>query len=257
MANLWLTPDHQLPMAADCPFVSAHQLVVQPLPDLNGEPCVAIEVDADATCEQLVAVDLREAYFLLPRADYRLAGKARELLPWNLHTRFCGACGGATEQFADIAKRCPDCGREYWPNIASAVIILIERPAGDGCSDHDEILLVQANNFKRDYYGLVAGFVETGESLEEAAVREIAEETGLKVRNLRYVASQPWPFPSVLMVGFRAEYDSGTLTLQQSELKRGGWFRRDQLPEIPRKVSLARHLIDLWLDEKEKTGSEV
>ena len=96
--------------------------------------------------------------------------------------------------------------------------------------------------------GLVAGFVETGETLEECVKREVWEETRLHIRNLRYFASQPWPFPNVLMVGFTAEYADGELTLQTSELKKGGWFRRDNLPDIPGKVSLARRLIDHWLN---------
>ena len=129
-----------------------------------------------------------------------------------------------------------------WPPLATAVIVAITRHGGE------EILLVQSHKFKRDYMGLVAGFVETGETLEECVKREVWEETRLHIRNLRYFASQPWPFPNVLMVGFTAEYADGELTLQTSELKKGGWFRRDNLPDIPGKVSLARRLIDHWLN---------
>ena len=112
-----------------------------------------------------------------------------------------------------------------------------------------KFLLVQSHNFSGDYYGLVAGFCETGETLEESACREIWEETGLRVRNLRYCGSQPWPYPSVLMIGFSAEYESGELSLQRSELRKGQWFRRNALPRIPGTVSLARQLIDRWLDQ--------
>lgn len=192
---------------------------------------------------------LRESFSVLPRADFRMAGKARELLHWDETTKFCGVCGAPTKRFHDIAKRCTHCGKEHWPNVATAVIILIERRSPSGRREDGEALLVQAQNFRGDYYGLVAGFVETGETLEEAAHREILEETGLTVKNLRYIASQPWPFPSVLMVGFRAEYADGDLQLQTSELRKGGWFRRNEMPAIPGKVSLARHLIDLWLEE--------
>ena len=95
----------------------------------------------------------------------------------------------------------------------------------------------------------MAGFVETGETLEEAVIREVKEETGLKIKNIRYHSSQPWPYPSGLMVGFYAEYESGEITLQRSELRNGGWFNKNNLPRIPEKLSIARQLIDNWLKQ--------
>jgi NAD+ diphosphatase len=123
------------------------------------------------------------------------------------------------------------------------VITLIKRD--------DKILLVNARNFRSDFYGLVAGFVETGETLEEAAKREIKEEVGLEVKNLKYFGSQPWPYPCGLMVGFNADYVSGDIHLQASEIAKGGWFRKDNLPTIPEKLSIARMLLDAWLAEKD------
>ena len=124
--------------------------------------------------------------------------------------------------------------------LATAIIVLISRG--------DEVLLVHAKNFKKPFYGLVAGFVETGETLEEAVIREVREETSLNIRNIRYYASQPWPYPCGLMVGFYADYESGEVSLQESELAYGGWFNRHALPTIPEKLSLARMLIDNWLN---------
>jgi len=140
-----------------------------------------------------------------------------------------------------ISKRCTQCGKEVWPQLATAVIVLIKKG--------DEVLLVHAKNFKTDFYGLVAGFVETGETLEEAVHREVFEETGLTIHHLKYFSSQPWPFPSGLMVGFTADYASGELSLQTTELSKGGWFTKENLPQIPEKLSIARKLIDHWLNE--------
>lgn len=194
------------------------------------------------------AVALRSAYYHLPREQYMLAGKCRELLHWDATTRFCGACGAPMPAPEGISKRCPDCGREVWPQLSPAVIVLVRRG--------DEMLLVHAKNFVSNFFGLVAGFVETGETLEEAVVREVYEETGISIANLRYFASQPWPYPSGLMVGFFADYESGEIALQRSELSAGGWFSRRNLPTLPEPLSIARRLIDAFLDSGSVTGGE-
>ena len=149
-----------------------------------------------------------------------------------------------------ISKKCDHCGKELWPSLAIAIIVLIRRkaPTPDG-SHKDEVLLVHANSFRDNHYGLVAGFVETGETLEEAVYREVMEETGLHITNLGYFGSQPWPYPCGLMVGFTADYCYGKIHLQRSELSKGAWFDRDHLPHIPEKLSIARQLIDAWLEE--------
>lgn len=183
---------------------------------------------------------LRASYAKLSRELYLKAGKCAEIIYWDINTQYCGMCGAPMKKNTDISKRCTNCGKEVWPQLATAVIVLIHKD--------DEVLLVHANNFRSDFYGLVAGFVETGETLEEAVEREVMEETGLKIRNLRYFASQPWPYPSGLMVGFNADYDSGEIHLQRSELSSGGWFSRNNLPHIPEKLSIARQLIDNWLE---------
>ncbi len=186
---------------------------------------------------------LRQSYYHLSQEDYLKAGKCHELLYWDQNTKFCGVCGGLMKFHTDISKRCEHCGKEIWPQLATAVIVLVRKG--------QEILLVHANNFRTDFYGLVAGFVETGETLEEAVHREVMEETGLHIKNLQYFASQPWPYPCGLMVGFTADYDGGSIHLQRSELSKGAWFDKDHLPLIPEKLSIARQLIDYWL-----TGSK-
>ena len=209
---------------------------------------------ADGTAVRTFAIDspivghpryemcgLRASYAKLSSDLYQKAGKCQEILYWDQNTKYCGVCGAPMKLHTEISKRCTECGKEVWPQLATAIIVLIHRG--------EEVLLVHARNFRGDFYGLVAGFVETGESLEEAVVREAREETSLEISNLRYFGSQPWPYPCGLMVGFHADYASGDIHLQRSELSAGGWFRKDNLPHIPEKLSIARRLIDSWLEE--------
>ncbi len=190
---------------------------------------------------------LRQSYYRLTAEEYRKAGKCHELLYWDQNTKYCGVCGGLMHFDTDISKKCEHCGKEIWPQLATAIIVLIRK--------NNEVLLVHANSFRDDHYGLVAGFVETGETLEEAVYREVMEETGLHITNLRYFGSQPWPYPCGLMVGFTADYDSGKIHLQRSELSKGSWFDKDHLPHIPEKLSIARQLLDHWLEEMNKKNS--
>lgn len=182
---------------------------------------------------------LRQSYYKLPLELYLKAGKCAELLYWDQNTRFCGICGGTMKFHTDISKRCEHCGKEVWPQLATAIIVRITRD--------DEILMARARNFRGDFYGLIAGFVETGETLEEAVVREVHEETGLEIKDIRYFGSQPWPYPSGLMVGFTAHYAGGQIHVQREELKNVAWFHRDHLPKLPEKLSIARQLVDDWL----------
>ena len=185
---------------------------------------------------------LRPSYYKLPFELYLKAGKCQEILYWDQNTRYCGVCGAPMKMHTDISKRCTECGKEVWPQLATAIIVLVHRG--------DEVLLVHAKNFRSNFFGLVAGFVETGETLEEAVHREVMEETALTIDNIRYFGSQPWPYPCGLMVGFEADYVSGEIKLQQEELAAGAWFTKDNLPTIPEKLSIARKLIDYWLEKQ-------
>lgn len=208
----------------------------------DGEEVKTYRIDAPVTDDPRYEMcGLRQSYYKLSENLYLTAGKCEELLYWDQNTKFCGVCGGHTKMHTAISKRCEECGKEVWPQLSTAVIVLIHRGA-------DEVLLVHAKNFKGRFFGLVAGFVETGETLEQAVHREVREETGLEITNLRYFGSQPWPYPCGLMVGFHADYVSGDIKLQRSELAAGAWFKKDNLPEIPEKLSIARRLIDDWLE---------
>lgn len=223
-----------------------HIMDITPMED--GTPVKTLDVGdkdhIDVTLPALQATGyefttLRESFYSLSTELYLKAGKCRELLYWDQKTRYCGVCGMPMHMHTAISKRCPNCGNEVWPQLATAIIVLIKRG--------DEVLLVHARNFKSDFYGLVAGFVETGETLEEAVRREVMEETGLTIDNISYFGSQPWPYPCGLMIGFNADYVAGDIHLQEEELSKGNWFHYSAMPHIPQRLSIARRLIDAWL----------
>lgn len=229
----------QIPYASEPPVQYANAAAVRTVTAPWQEKVMAFEAEDCASERQRYEfLPLRQCFFLLEKRMYLLAGKCEELLFWDKNTRYCSTCGAKMQEGSEISKLCPDCHKEVFPSLATAIICLIHR--------QDEVLLVHANNFKSDFYGLVAGFVETGESLEEAVRREISEETGLTVGRLTYFSSQPWPYPCGLMVGFFAEYQCGELRLQRSELSKGGWFKRGNLPTLPDEASIARQMIDHW-----------
>lgn len=190
-------------------------------------------------------VELRAAWQRLGDEKWQMAAREQELSNFRHAHRFCGFCGGRMSQASEISMKCDDCHREIWPQLSPAMVVLVTRCNGE------EALLVHAANFRHaDVHALVAGFVETGESLEQCVAREVKEETSLEIENIRYVGSQSWPFPGQLMTGFVANYKSGDLRLADGELTSAGWFTRENHPPLPSQPSLSRRIIDLWLDRK-------
>ena len=208
--------------------------------------------------DDLQMMPLRKSFHILSAEDYQLAGKCAELVYFHQNNRFCGVCGGEMRWQTEISKQCKECGKELWPSLATAIIVRVSRD--------DKILLVHAHTFRDRHYGLVAGFVETGETLEECVQREVWEETHLRITNIRYFASQPWPYPSGLMIGFTADYLSGELQLQKAELSDGGWYSRDNLPLtspsnadlrfLPDPSSIAYRLIMDWVNSPDASGEK-
>ena len=167
--------------------------------------------------------------------------RAFHIAQWRRESRFCGSCGAANTDAPDeVARLCPSCGRLEFPRIAPAVITLI-------INDEGQALLAHNRKFTPGVYSLIAGFAEAGESLEEAAAREIREEVNIAVRDIRYVISQPWPFPHSLMLGFSARYASGTIRPDGEEIADARWFGKDALPALPGAGSVSRCLINRWL----------
>ena len=234
---------------------------IQMLPETDGKACRSYSLNtipSEGLPPDTTTMELRASFKVLPRNLYNMAGKAAELHYWSQNNRFCGYCGGNMTWTGDISKTCDNCKRECWPQVTPATIVRIRKAAvADGkgqITEPEKVLLVHAKNFRRkEYYGLVAGFLETGETLEECVRREVREEVGLEISNLRYFGSQPWPYPCGVMIGFTADYLSGNIHLQEEELSRGGWFDRDHLPMLPDKLSIARMLIDDWIEEKKET----
>jgi NAD+ diphosphatase len=180
----------------------------------------------------------------LPVAAWSAAGRAVHLVDWARTSRFCGRCGTATQPSAgERAMKCPACGLTAYPRVAPAVIVLVHRRY-DG---RDQVLLARNGAFMGRMFSVLAGFVEPGETLEATVHREIAEEVGVRLHEPHYVASQPWPFPHSLMVGFTAEWAGGEIQVDGDEIVEAAWYERDRLPDIPPSISIARRLIDDWL----------
>ncbi|MDQ6917860.1 MAG: NAD(+) diphosphatase [Candidatus Dormibacteraeota bacterium] len=216
---------------------------------LDGRPCFAIPLATEPeTPPGFVFLGLRELFGQLEEPIHGVAGRASQIVEWYLGHAFCGRCGSQTELAAgERARGCPNCGATYFPRINPAVIMLVER--------HGKMLLARNKLFRGPWYSCLAGFVEPGESLEEAVAREVLEEVGIEVDGITYAASQPWPFPSQLMIGFYARHRSGEIKAQDSEILDAAWFSRDELPQMPGRFSLARQLIDGFLDGGPKSPS--
>lgn len=189
-------------------------------------------------------IPIRELIQLWSTTEFLQASRAVQLLEWRRNHKFCSHCGHATEIHSkEYAMVCPACGYHQYPRVQPCVITIITK--GD-----DELLLAKSARNKSNMYGLIAGFVEVGETLEEAVQREAFEEVGVKLKNIRYMSSQPWPFPSNLMIAFHAEYDSGDIQLQLEEISDAQFFKFDQLPEIPFKGSIAHSMIMQIIESK-------
>ena len=192
---------------------------------------------------------MRALFGLLDENLIWVAGRANQLVDWRRIHRYCGRCGHATEDKPDERARiCPRCGLINYPRLSPAIIVAVVKG--------DRILLARNKRFRRPFYSVLAGFVEPGETLEECVAREVGEEVGISLANIRYFGSQPWPFPNSLMVGFVAEHAGGEIAVDNRELTDARWFSAGNLPPIPPRISIARRLIDWFVETRSCTDGE-
>jgi NAD+ diphosphatase len=217
---------------------------VEPLGLWQGEQHLALSLHSPSTSlpAGLRLAGLRQWFGVLPDDELAIAMRGGQLLQWARTHRFCGGCGAATEQVAgERARRCPACKLSSYPRISPAMMVLITRGR--------QLLLARGHHFPPGRYSALAGFLEAGETIEQAIRREVHEEVGVDIDGLRYFGSQSWPFPHSLMIAFRAEWAAGMIRVDPHELADAQWFDPDDLPQLPPRLSIARALIDSALSE--------
>jgi NAD+ diphosphatase len=216
-------------------YTAVHYLGV-----LGESHCYAVQLSHDHTPAGMAFKDLRTAMMALDESFGALAGRAFQIIQWDRTHQFCGQCGGRTDALAgERARKCSQCGLLQFPRLSPAIIVLVRRGK--------RLLLARSRQTPPGMYSILAGFVEPGETLEQAVEREVKEEVGISVRNIRYFGSQPWPFPHSLMIGFTADHAEGELEIDRNEMEDAGWYSVDRLPMLPPPISIARRLIDDFL----------
>jgi NAD+ diphosphatase len=210
---------------------------------LRGRHCFSAEIVNDAPPpEGMSWFGLRRLFGQVDDLEFVLAGRAIQIMEWDRSHQFCGACGTPTESRRNERVRvCPACGHSVYPRLAPAVMMLVRNGR--------ELLLGRSPRFPPGMYSALAGFVEPGETIESCIEREVLEEVGVKVANLRYFGSQSWPFPHSLMIAFFADYAGGEIVPQPGEIEDAQWFDVDNLPGLPMPISISRWLIDAAIAE--------
>jgi NAD+ diphosphatase len=236
--QLLLTDDFEIPDFEALNESGLESIRSQYLGTLDDAHCYSVELANDAAAPAgLDFHDLRALFGRLDELLLQLAGRAVQIVEWDRTHQFCGVCGGPTElSTQDRSRSCPRCKVPQYPRLSPAMIVAVEKG--------DSILLARSPHFPPGIYSVPAGFVEPGESAEEAVEREVFEETNIRVRDVRYFGSQPWPFPNSLMLGFTAKYAGGEIRLGEAEIEDAGWYRYDDMPNLfPGNVSIAQWLI--------------
>ena len=236
-------------------FLDADEIIF--LGMFRQRPAFAVRIDRDLPApfaDKGSFHDLRYLGSVLPPDEANLVAHARALVIWHGVQRYCGQCGSpTTAESGGNTRVCSDagCAVRLFPRVDPAIIVLVH--------DRDRCLLGRQASWPEDRYSTIAGFVEPGESLEDAVAREVHEETDIRISSVRYHSSQPWPFPSALMLGFTADAQSERISLNDGELEDAQWFTLKELssgyPKLPPRLSIARRLIDTWIDSHGKAVS--
>jgi NAD+ diphosphatase len=236
-----------IPFLSGLPDLGMSPVRTQYLGTLEGKACYSAELAPDAAAPDGFALrDMRSLYGALDEDLYLLAGRALQIVAWDQSHQFCGRCGHPTEYLpAERGKKCPICGFVSFPRLSPATITAVLKG--------DQILLTHYAVSRSNMFTIIAGFVEPGETLEECVRREVAEEAGVQVKNVRYFSSQPWPFPNSLMIGFLADYECGEPRADGVEIASAAWFSADNMPEVPPKMSIAREIIDWFVSQHSGT----
>ena len=231
-----------IPCARNLESLNLEPLREQYLGRLDGLLCYSAELTLGAVApEGMVFRGLRELYSFLGEKLFRVSGYAFQIMNWDRTHQYCAKCGVATEHKSnERAKICPQCDFTSFPSLSPAIIVAVVKD--------NRILLARAHRFPGDLHSVIAGFVEPGETLEECLTREVREEVGIQVKNIKYFGSQSWSFPHSLMVAFTADYAGGRITVDESEVVDAGWFQAEDLPRIPDTVSISRRLIDWFVE---------
>ncbi len=234
--------DIKIPHVKSMEELDIFPIRTQYLGTLDGYPCYSAEVNSEMNeLKKMNFRDLRSLYGVLDEDIFLLAGKAFQIVNWDQTHQYCGRCGTQTEAVeGENAKICPECGFISYTRISPAIITAVLKD--------DKILLARGSNFPENWYSIIAGFVEPGETLEECVTREVMEEVGLEVKNIRYFGSQPWPFPHSLMIGFISDYKSGEISVDNYEITDAKWFDVNNLPELPSNMSISREIIDWYIN---------
>ena len=221
---------------------------VEYLGAIDGFHCFFLPWEPSASIpDGMIFQSLRTMYDRIGENMGLVASRAVHLAGWSRQNRYCGVCGGLTLKDNDErARRCPSCGNVIYPRISPAIIIAVVKD--------DKLLLAHNKGFRERWFSTIAGFMEPGESIEACAKREVYEETGIKIKNIRYFASQPWPFPDSLMIGLTAEYESGEVATDGVEIDEAGFFSVAGLPERPGNHSIAGRLIQWFIDGQKDPG---
>jgi NAD+ diphosphatase len=232
----------QVPVVLDPEALGFETGNVQYLGRLGVEHCFACDVGPSVPAATgWEWRGLRSLFGRLPDAHFALAGRALQIVDWDRTSRFCGRCGSPTvPRTTERSRECPACGLVAYPRLAPAVMALVKREPG-------EVLLARSPRFPPGMYSALAGFVEPGETLEQCLEREVLEEVGIRVKNVRYFDSQPWPFPHSLMIAFVADWAGGEISIDGIEIEAADWFTLERLPQLPQPISISRRLIDAVL----------